>query len=406
MIIPEKYIQEEERIKLLESYSILDTLPEADYDDLTLIASQICGTPIALITFIDEERQWFKSHKGLDISETPRDYSFCAYAINDPENIFIIPDARNDIRFHDNPIVAGQPNVIFYAGVPLTNEDGLPLGTICVIDHKPKILTPAQIRSLKALSEQTMRLLELRLNKSKLEQTLVRLEKKNEELERFAYIAAHDLKSPLANISGLTDFFIDHYNDVIDAEGHEIMNLIKSSSSKLKEMIDSLLAYSKSNVKEKENYTEVPISVLEKELSDLFIFKNNCSITFKSNVKFLYTNKTGIEQILINLITNAIKYNDKENVEIVIEIIDDCDYYKIAVSDNGPGILKEYHNSIFEIFEVVSAVDRYGEKGNGIGLAIVKKIIEGLGGTIHVESDMGKGSTFKFTLARKKEIVF
>lgn len=406
MIIPEKYIQEEERIKLLESYSILDTLPEADYDDLTLIASQICGTPIALITFIDEERQWFKSHKGLDISETPRDYSFCAYAINDPENIFIIPDARNDIRFHDNPIVAGQPNVIFYAGVPLTNEDGLPLGTICVIDHKPKILTPAQIRSLKALSEQTMRLLELRLNKSKLEQTLVRLEKKNEELERFAYIAAHDLKSPLANISGLTDFFIDHYNDVIDAEGHEIMNLIKSSSSKLKEMIDSLLAYSKSNVKEKENYTEVPISVLEKELSDLFIFKNNCSITFKSNVKFLYTNKTGIEQILINLITNAIKYNDKENVEIVIEIIDDCDYYKIAVSDNGPGILKEYHNSIFEIFEVVSTVDRYGEKGNGIGLAIVKKIIEGLGGTIHVESDMGKGSTFKFTLARKKEIVF
>lgn len=406
MIIPEKYIQEEERIKLLESYSILDTLPEADYDDLTLIASQICGTPIALITFIDEERQWFKSHKGLDISETPRDYSFCAYAINDPENIFIIPDARNDIRFHDNPIVAGQPNVIFYAGVPLTNEDGLPLGTICVIDHKPKILTPAQIRSLKALSEQTMRLLELRLNKSKLEQTLVRLEKKNEELERFAYIAAHDLKSPLANISGLTDFFIDHYNDVIDTEGHEIMNLIKSSSSKLKEMIDSLLAYSKSNVKEKENYTEVPISVLEKELSDLFIFKNNCSITFKSNVKFLYTNKTGIEQILINLITNAIKYNDKENVEIVIEIIDDCDYYKIAVSDNGPGILKEYHNSIFEIFEVVSTVDRYGEKGNGIGLAIVKKIIEGLGGTIHVESDMGKGSTFKFTLARKKEIVF
>ena len=406
MIIPEKYIQEEERIKLLESYSILDTLPESDYDDLTLIASQICGTPIALITFLDEERQWFKSHKGLDISETPRDYSFCAYAINDPENIFIIPDARNDIRFHDNPIVAGQPNVIFYAGVPLTNEDGLPLGTICVIDHKPKILTPAQIRSLKALSEQTMRLLELRLNKSQLEQTLVKLEKKNEELERFAYIAAHDLKSPLANISGLTDFFIDHYNEVIDAEGHEIMNLIKSSSSKLKEMIDSLLAYSKSNVKEKENYTEVPISVLEKELSDLFIFKNNCSITFKSNVKFLYTNKTGIEQILINLITNAIKYNDKENVEIVIEIIEDYDCYKIAVSDNGPGILKEYHTSIFEIFEVVSTVDRYGEKGNGIGLAIVKKIIEGLGGTIHVESDMGKGSTFKFTLARKKEIVF
>ena len=405
MIVPEKYIQEEERIKLLESYSILDTLPEADYDNLTLIASQICGTPIALITFVDEERQWFKSHAGLDISETPRDYSFCAYAINDPKNVFIIPDARNDIRFHDNPIVAGQPNVIFYAGVPLTNEDGLPLGTICVIDHKPKILTPAQIGSLKALSEQTMKLLELRLNKLQLEKTMEALGKKNLELERFAYIAAHDLKSPLANISGLTDFFIDNYNETIDEDGKEIINLIKSSSAKLREMIDSLLAYSKSNVIEKENNSEVEIAVLEKELSNLFIFKNNCSITFKSNVSSVYTNKTAIEQILINLVTNAIKYNDKENIEIEIEIIEENNFYKITVSDNGPGILKEYHTVIFEIFKVGSKVDRYGVKGNGIGLATVKKIVEALDGTIAIESEMGKGTKFKFTLGREKELV-
>lgn len=405
MIVPEKYIKEEERIKLLESYSILDTLPEADYDNLTLIASQICGTPIALITFLDEERQWFKSHTGIDISETPRDYSFCAYAINDPKNIFIIPDARNDIRFHDNPIVAGQPNVIFYAGVPLTNEDGLPLGTICVIDHKPKVLTPAQIRSLKALSEQTMKLLELRLNKLQLEKAMKALEQKNQELERFAYIAAHDLKSPLANISGLTDFFIDNYNESIDEDGKEVINLIKSSSSKLREMIDSLLSYSKSNVTDKDNNSEIQLSILEKEFSNLFVFNNNCSITFKSNVSSLYTNKTALEQILINLVTNAIKYNDKENIQIEIEIIEQNDFYKIVVCDNGPGILKEHQKAIFEIFEVGSKVDRYGVKGNGIGLATVKKIVEDLGGLITIESEMGKGSKFKFTLAREKELV-
>jgi signal transduction histidine kinase len=405
MIKPEKYIREEDRIKLLESYSILDTLPEVDYDNLTLIASQICGTPIALITFLDEERQWFKSRKGLDISETSRDYSFCAHAINDPNDIFIIPDARNDVRFHDNPIVAGPPNVIFYAGVPLINAAGLPLGTICVIDHKPKVLKPVQIRSLKALSEQTMKLLELRLNALELEKTLVALKNKNQELERFAYIAAHDLKSPLANIAALSDVFIDTYGEKIDEEGKEIINLIKSSSSKLREMIDSLLAYSKSNITEKENNIEVSISVLEKELSNLFLFKNNCSITFKSNVGFLYTNKTAIEQILINLITNAIKYNDKENAEIEIEIIEENDCYKIAVSDNGPGILKEHHKIIFEIFEVVSIADRYGIKGNGIGLATVKKIVEALRGAIDVESEMGKGSKFAFTLPRKKELV-
>ncbi|MFV8269377.1 sensor histidine kinase [Flavobacterium sp. GT2N3] len=405
MIAPKKYILEEERIKLLESYSILDTLPEAEYDNLTLIASQICGTPIALITFVDEERQWFKSHTGFDVSETPRDYSFCAHAINDPENIFIIPDARNDVRFHDNPIVAGQENVIFYAGVPLTNEEGMPLGTICVIDHKPKVLTPDQIRSLKALSVQTMKLLELRLKKLQLEKTLEALEKKNQELERFAYIAAHDLKSPLANISGLSDVFIDNYNEIIDEDGKEIIHLIKTSSSKLREMIDSLLAYSKSNILEKENNSEVSISVLEKELSNLFIFKNNCSIKFKSNVSFLFINKTAIEQILINLVTNAIKYNDKENIEIEIEVIEESDCYKIAVSDNGPGISKEFHNVIFDIFEVVSTVDRYGVKGNGIGLATVKKIVEAFDGTINVESEMGKGSKFMFTLSRVPELI-
>ncbi|MFV8392226.1 sensor histidine kinase [Flavobacterium sp. LB2P6] len=405
MIAPKKYILEEERIKLLESYSILDTLPEAEYDNLTLIASQICGTPIALITFLDEERQWFKSHTGLDISETPRDYSFCAYAINDPENIFIIPDARNDVRFHDNPIVVGQENVIFYAGVPLTNEDGMPLGTICVIDHKPKVLTPDQIRSLKALSVQTMKLLELRLKKLQLEKTLEALEKKNQELDRFAYIAAHDLKSPLANISGLSDVFIDNYNEIIDEEGREIIHLIKTSSFKLREMIDSLLAYSKSNILQKENNSEVSISVLEKEFSNLFIFKNNCSITFKSNVSFLLINKSAIEQILINLVTNAIKYNDKENIEIEIEIIEESDCYKIAVSDNGPGISEEFHNVIFDIFEVVSTVDRYGVKGNGIGLATVKKIVEAFDGTINVESEMGKGSKFMFTLSRVPELI-
>ncbi len=227
MITPEKYKEEDERIKLLESYSILDTLPEIDYDNLTTIAAEICGTPISLISFVDKERQWFKSHYGLDVSETPRDYSFCAYAINDPDNVFIIGDSRTDIRFHDNPIVSGDPNVIFYAGVPLKNENGLPIGTLCVIDHKPKTLTQNQIRSLKALSDQTMKLLDLRLKSMELKKAMIKLEKKNQELERFANIAAHDLKSPLANVSGLADFFIQNYGSIINDEGHEIIHLTR-----------------------------------------------------------------------------------------------------------------------------------------------------------------------------------
>ena len=336
----------------------------------------------------------------MDVSETSRDYSFCAYAINDPDNVFIIDDSRKDIRFQDNPIVSGDPNVIFYAGVPLINENGLPLGTLCVIDHKPKTLTQNQIRSLKALSDQTMKLLDLRLKSMELEKAMVKLEKKNQELERFANIAAHDLKSPLANVSGLANFFIENYGLTINEEGHEIINLIKSSSDKLREMIDGLLEYSKTDKIMTENKTEVNLQVLINEISSLLIFKNNCSITFKSNIDSIKTNKTAIEQILINLVANAIKYNDKEIAEIEIEVLEEVNFYKISVIDNGQGILTADYERIFKIFEVVSTQDRFGQKGNGIGLATVKKIVEDLGGTIYVESEMGKGSKFIFTISK------
>lgn len=400
MITPEKHKKEDERIKLLESYSILDTLPEIDYDNLTAIAAEICGTPISLISFVDKERQWFKSHYGLDVSETSRDYSFCAHAINDPDTIFIVGDSRKDKRFYDSPIVSGNPNVIFYAGVPLINENGLPLGTLCVIDHEPKTLTQNQIRSLKALSDQTMKLLDLRLKSIELETAMVKLEKKYQELERFANIAAHDLKSPLANVSGLADLFIENYKTIIDEEGHEMIQLIKSSSDKLRGMIDGLLEYSKTDKIVANNKTEVNIAVLKKEISGLFVFKDNCSITFESHIDVIKTNKTAIEQILINLIANAVKYNDKEIAKIKIEMLEEDAFYKISVADNGPGILKENHELIFQIFEVLSRHDRFGEKGNGIGLATVKKMVEELGGTIYVESEMGRGTKFVFTISK------
>ncbi|MBB1193927.1 hypothetical protein DNC80_09655 [Flavobacterium sp. SOK18b] len=207
----------------------------------------------------------------------------------------------------------------------------------------------------------------------------------------------------MANISGLTDFLIENYNDNIDEEGIEIIQLIKSSSLKLREMIESLLLYSKSNKLSHENYTKVSISKLEKELVDLFSFNYNCSIVIQSELQFVETNKTAFEQILINLISNAIKYSDKEQTNINIFISEEVDYYKITVSDNGAGIEKEHQEVIFEIFEVAIDKDRFGEKGHGIGLATVKKIIDNMGGHITVNSEIGLGTTFDFTLAKAKK---
>ena len=158
---PEIPIDELNRISELNSYAILDTLPEEDYDNLTWLAAQICGTPISLISLIDPTRQWFKSHHGLDATETPRDLAFCAHAINKPDDVLIVPDSREDVRFSNNPLVTGDPHVIFYAGVPLNTSNGHPLGTLCVIDNQPNSLSVNQIESLKALSQQVVRLMEL-----------------------------------------------------------------------------------------------------------------------------------------------------------------------------------------------------------------------------------------------------
>lgn len=167
MKIAPKPDNEVERLASLEALNILDTVSEKDFDQIAFLASQICNTPIALISLIDKNRQWFKSKVGFDVSETPRDLAFCAHTILQ-NNIFIIEDASKDERFFDSPIVSGPTNVQFYAGAPLLSPGGFPIGTVCVIDTKPKTLTAEQIKGLKCLSDQVTRLLELRLQIKKL----------------------------------------------------------------------------------------------------------------------------------------------------------------------------------------------------------------------------------------------
>ena len=152
---------ESQRLDVLRRYNVLDSSPELDFDELVLLASQICAAPIALVTLIDSDRQWFKAKVGLEAQETSRDSSFCAQAILQ-RDLMVVPDALLDERFRDSPLVKESPNIRFYAGAPLITPDGFALGTLCVIDHVPRQLSSEQVRALRSLAREVMTQLEVR----------------------------------------------------------------------------------------------------------------------------------------------------------------------------------------------------------------------------------------------------
>ncbi|GGE09868.1 sensor histidine kinase [Psychroflexus salis] len=393
--------EEVNRLKALRNLKILDTAPEKQFDEVSELASLICETPVALISLLDKNRQWFKSCIGFSTNETEREISFCNYTIKSDQEIFEISDARIDSRFKNNPLTFGEKPIIFYAGVALRDDNGFALGTLCVIDHKPKTLNNKQRKALAYLGNQVVQLFNIRLKNNILRESQKLLKEKNNQLKNFAGVVSHDMKMPLANMIVTIDILKSKYGKKIDEAGIEYLRNLKRSAFKLSDYISNILTHYESDSITDGNQIEVfEINTLIEDIVEMLDVTEDYELHYPKNVK-LSTNRVALEQILLNLIGNCFKYNDKEKIIISVECYEDDGYYNFVVTDNGIGIPKEKQASIFNLFTTAADKDRRGSKGNGIGLSTVKKIIRNLGGDIKVESKVGIKTSFKFFIEKE-----
>ncbi|WP_296622690.1 GAF domain-containing sensor histidine kinase [Marivirga sp.] len=387
---------ENERLKELRRLNILDSEKEKDFDDLVELASIICGVPISLVTLIDADRQWFKSNKGLKVDSTHRDISFCGHAING-DKVFIIENAVEDNRFFDNPLVTENPNIRFYAGMPIKSENGFNLGTLCVMDSKPKKLSEHQIQALKILGGQASKLIELRDKKNELEIKNEKLESLNHLNNQITSIISHDLKGP---INSLRTYMNSKYIDANNPEDlAQLFPLVKNNLNNLHELVENLLEWSRST--NDVNFTEVKVQDLVLEVCNLFEGnakeKNNTlKCKAEADIKVI-ADLAMMRFVMRNLINNALKFTENGKIKVETEITEEGKVI-IKVVDNGVGISKPLLERIKLKDKKITTKGTRNEKGTGLGLQLIREFLSIHKTELKIESEENKGSTFSFVL--------
>ncbi|MEZ4452692.1 MAG: GAF domain-containing sensor histidine kinase [Nannocystaceae bacterium] len=396
------------RLNAVRRYEILDTERERGFDDLVALAAQITGAPIALLSLVDEDRQWFKARVGFEFDETPRALAFCAYTILSDE-ILEIGDAREDPRVADHPLVCRGPELRFYAGAPLITSDGFRIGALCVLDRGPRRLSSEQRAGLEALARQAIALLELRHG----DRTLARLlhgahaarvspedaPRGDEGAAEQALLAcvARDLRAPLTAILGVSEALSDQSGDAVAARPPHSAASLRVISAAAEHMlhlvgdvVDLVRVESGRLLLHPREFSPAAVAhEIVAAMRPLARAGGNAIEVVDHDVGSIVADPTRLRQVLFHLVSNAC--DATREGAIAVELVrEGDDGVSITVRDTGVGIAEHVRRRLFRPSLPIDG----GGVASGLGLVLTRGLCERMGGAIAVESAPGEGATF------------
>jgi len=376
---------EDRRIQALHDYDVLDTPPESVFDDLTRIASTVCNTPMALISLVETERQWFKAAHGVGVRETAIEESICAHAILQ-DALLVVPDTLQDSRFVDSPLVTGPPHIRFYAGAVLKTSEGLPIGAVCVLDTVSRGLTEAQGQSLLALARQVMAQLELR-------RMLARSERVSQYRASLLASAGHDFRTPMTTAMLAFDLARHAAPDKMERivrMGHEALQNVDNGLTRMLSVASGKRSFEPEAL-EPTNLNAVLGHVASTHATAAR--RRNIHLRVARTRCTALSNTRQLETLVGNLVANSIKYTPKGG-RVLVGCRKRGEHVDIEVIDTGPGIADGQIDAMFGAFRQGD----HSSDGLGLGLWIVQNTAASLGIAISVRSVPGSGTRFSLRL--------
>jgi len=396
-------IDENTRLAILDSYGILDTPAERSFDDVVRLISQLLDAPMAAVSLVAQDRQWFKSELGLGMSETPLNDSICRFALLEDDQL-VVPDTLADSRFNGNSLINAVDGVRFYAGAVLRNRDGIPLGALCVLDRKPRPqgLSEQQQFMLKTLAHQVMSQIELRKASNEQEALIAALREADQRKDEFLAMLAHELRNPLAPIVSaatmLSNFKID------PAMVQRASEIIARQAGHMTSLIDDLLDVSRVTRGKVEmefreiDFKDVITDAIEQVRPLIEKLRHRVVLDLPPSHTIVTGDRKRLVQVMTNLLSNAAKYT-LQGGRIELLLTASGARMSLDIRDDGIGMSPELIATAFDLFsQGTRGLDR-SQGGLGIGLALVRSLLKLHGGAVSASSDgPGCGSTFGIEL--------